>query len=472
MFAGGIIFLYGPTVLAAGVFIVLGFWGKPRWSSPYCIKCRYDLRGRVPSETQACPECGTALQGPKAVGFLRYGRRWSLLVLGAFLILWPFLLAGGVFAAQHLFAGMAQPSPSNMGQQATATVLGYAATNTDKPWGWKELERRLRGGDLSQAEIDQAIDALIAFMLATAPQGYDKPLHWADRFLKPAYGSGAIDDGRVVSFLDAFHGTAPRLNGTLRRARPGENLHVQLRCASTWQHSVGIPVRRLFHLKSVRIGGEPVEITNRSASDDELRGSIRVDAERGQRQIEFIVDFAYVPKADLVGLNARRATPDDWPEGIKRWTATLKSNLTVLGPDDRPVTPVSDATLRPVARKHIKVKDCLTRTEAGKLKLIITLEADNTAVPLSFDASARIDGKEHPMGSMTFLLSGNSRTYSGMEQSVFLAELDTSVRALDVVLEPNPRHWYSDSRVDQCWGERVVLEGVPIRRLDLDAGLR
>ncbi len=165
------------------------------------------MRARVPQDTAMCPKCGTSLAGPKAVGFLRYGRRWSLLVFGVFLILWPVLLFYGVLVAQHLFARVSPPRPSNMRQQTTAAILQYVATSLDESWGWQELEYRLQRGDLSQTDIDQAIDGVIAFMRSSAPQGYDTPIHWADNVLKPAYLAGAIDNNRVASLLDAF--TAP-----------------------------------------------------------------------------------------------------------------------------------------------------------------------------------------------------------------------------------------------------------------------
>jgi len=197
--------------------------------------------------------------------------------------------------------------------------------------------------------------------------------------------------------------------------RPGEHLSFYLRCALTWHHSIGIPVERLFHLKLVRVGALPAKFTDPHRSADLVSGMIRVDVEPGEHEIEFIVEFAYAATADLVGLNTHRALPDDWPTGIKRWTASVKTNLTVLGPNDRPVTPVTDPSLQPLAGQHIKVKNCLTRMEAGKLKLIVTLEAAHTPVPVSFDVVARVDGKAHPMREMTYHFFKNRHTSSGMQ---------------------------------------------------------
>jgi len=52
----GIFVLFVPLLLACGTLLMMAWWGKPAWSTPYCRKCRYDLRGRNPEETRACPE--------------------------------------------------------------------------------------------------------------------------------------------------------------------------------------------------------------------------------------------------------------------------------------------------------------------------------------------------------------------------------------------------------------------------------
>jgi hypothetical protein len=127
-----LILLVAWFLTAAIPMIVLGYRDHPRWSSPYCVKCRYDLRGKDPEQAKDCPECGADLTPRTAVGFVRHGRRRGLVAYGFFLLLLPFLASVGLAVLQYVHSG-SNPNPGNLAAQSNTAVIQFANQRPDEP---------------------------------------------------------------------------------------------------------------------------------------------------------------------------------------------------------------------------------------------------------------------------------------------------------------------------------------------------
>lgn len=462
--------VYLPLLVAAAVLIVLGLWGKPRWSAPYCAKCRYDLRGRLPAETDTCPECGSALTGKKSVGFVRYGRRWGLIVLAIALLLWPFLLLGGTAGYRYFAARSMVPNPGNMAQQTTPDVIAYVKANPDKPWGWKELGKRSLAGQLSQSEVDRVVDDFVAHLSATYPQGMGQPLNWSGDFLLTARKGGVIDDARMMRLMDAYYGPIPHLGQPLERARPGQRLGFNLRAARDWDPFHQSDIGLLSYLREARIDGKPVLQPNPHRHRHQFQGSLNVpdDLAPGEYEVVFETDLAYVNRAYTAGLDEGES-PENWPDPLKRWTAQTIAKLTVLGPEDRPVSPTSEPRLAPKPGQNIRVAYCVARRDPKGVRVSLRFEVEAVLVPLSFDVLIQANGQKYSARDMTYVTRADgSGSYSGLEQELILPDLPAESGTIDILLRPNPEHVYLHSGVTECWGEEVALSNVPIKRLDQD----
>ncbi len=474
-FIAPIILLFVVVFLCVGVGLILaGVRGRALWSSPYCMACKYDLRGRVPEESPNCPECGADLTDPKAVGFLKHGRRPKMIWAGIVIIVAPFALSLILSLAIPFFLRSPRSiGPHNLSQQNTATLLTYVQGHIDEPWGWDELSDRIKAGTLSAAEAEQALGYAITHMTTTKPNGWDQPLHWQDEFLATGYQAGYFSEAAVLDFMDAYHGKAATLD-RLPRVQPGEKtLHFRIRYGSNWpmsQHG-GLPVDLLWTIDTIEIDGETAKFDIQSIDLDLAYGNIHLpDLAPGEYTITVTLDTACIEAQHLVGFNRQNASADDWPQAIRRGPVTIQQTLTILSETDEPVTLSTDPALDPGAG-GILVKHLVVQPERGKRRVSVELDVHGSyAGAVSFDVVMELAGERHDLGPFFFIKSGKGRTYSGTDRSFLVDVLDPDVTTADIILTPNPRHVFSRSEIDAVWGETVMLKDVPVKRFDLRDG--
>lgn len=454
--------------VATVTLIVLGFRGKALWSSPYCIACKYDLRGRVPEESPNCPECGADLTHPKAVGFLRQGCRLKLIVFGAIVFILPVLLITAAFLILPYFTPV---SSSNLQSQSNSKVLTYVQKNPDQPWGWDELAYRIRAGTLSATEVEQALQDLTSYMKAQMPGGWDSPMHWLDDFLKEGYQAGLFSDTSVVNFLDAYSGKTPTIGALPRYQSDQKDIRIDIEFGSnldTLSWDLGLPIEQLWSINEITIDDEPLNYRNNSSFAGGGYANITIPSlAPGDHEIKVTLDAAYFESSDLIGFNYDKATPDDWPKAIRRWRVSAKQTLVVLGESESPVTLSTAPEMNP-GPDGVSVLYVVVQRERGQRRLSLELDVkDEYTGSLSCDIAIELTGEHHQLGFMTLENTTDSRSICGWKQSTLLDDLALSITTANVILTPNPKHVYDEPEIDEVWGEPIVIKDVPIKRYDL-----
>jgi hypothetical protein len=464
--------LLAGVLVAGATLIIIGFRGRALWSSPYCVTCKYDLRGRVPEDSPTCPECGADLTHPKAVGFVRQGRRPKLIWLGVCVLIAPFVLAAGLSVIVYFYASsVRQPiHTGNLSAQTNTAVLTYVQNNINQPWGWDELADRIRAGTLSAAEAEQALGDLTKHMVSQKPNGWDSPMHGPDGFLEAGGQAGLFSDQVLFDFADAYHGKDARIDRLQRLRLNQTDLYLYVQFGSHWEMSqhAGMQVDLLWAIEEVTIGGEPMAFHIQNPQRNTSSAVVDVSGlTPGDHELVVKLDAAYIESSRLIGFNRQKSSPDDWPQALRRWPVSVKRTLTVYGEDDQPVGLSTDAALKPPP-DTVTVKHLVVQPEQGGHRVALELElADGYIGALSYDISIDLAGQRHGMKSMFYIGRQNGRSYNNEEQSILLDELDPSVTTADVVLTPNPRYVYHRSEVDEVWGEPIVIKDVPIKRFDL-----
>ncbi len=146
----------------------------------------------------------------------------------------------------------------------------------------------------------------------------------------------------------------------------------------------------------------------------------------------------------------------------------MTGKLEVLGPNDQPVQPITDAAADPMRQGGIRVSECVVRNGQASAMAYLTLEvADTVTTPIAFRMTLELGGETYDLGAMTMVRDQRSQRYRGMEHQLELrGPLDPSAQAGRLILDPDPTLLYDDSRVTTCWGQRIVLDNVRVRRLD------
>src|SRR6266496_5872905 len=164
------------VALVGLIVLTLGVRGRPDLSSPRCARCSYDLRAvSFMSEQSAgvCPECGAQLSESGAVSFGKWRRQPRLVIGGLTLIALPVLVGLGLGAMprSRSAAMVAAVGPANRSSQPTSAILASLPKSINAPWDWQELDRRLRAGSLSAADVSSAVGILITQLQADRAAG-------------------------------------------------------------------------------------------------------------------------------------------------------------------------------------------------------------------------------------------------------------------------------------------------------------
>ena len=145
---------------------------------------------------------------------LRHKRRPRLVMWGLFLLLCPLAVR---FALSLLWP--------------TGDPLRFLSTNrlitkrlpdqTNEPWIWNELKRRLDSGSLTGEEDGESNKTLVAYMKKSRPTGWDQPLPWQDQCLKAAVSAKRVSDHGLLDFA-TFYGKRPAISRRRRQRREKE----------------------------------------------------------------------------------------------------------------------------------------------------------------------------------------------------------------------------------------------------------
>lgn len=472
-FAFFLVVFFGAFVFA-GILLRFGR-GAPSLSEPRCAKCDYDLRGFSGSAPVRCSECGADLTVPHAVlwGKLppRPRRFWiGLAAMISPVLLLPLLLLG-VKAVAVRTIGVNSPGSPGFSSRSNAQVIASLATSANTPWDWQELERRLAAGTLSNAEVGQAIDKLIAF-LNTQPT--NQPLPWSDPFLAKADLAGKISSQQYQRLAKAFYKPcAVSIAGT---ARAGVRLPVRVRCGGPWQ----LPgCEYVYALRQVSVaGGGTLDIKSdrnpnalkpnpdylSAKAPTEITGKTSLNLPPGKYTLVFTIDAAVlVANTAPLAVNNLPGQAGGWPKGHAAWTEVINVPIEVVSADQSPIALVADPTVDPNRTGAVKINAIRVIREGTGQHVTVDMAINGNIVPCSFDVTLRIDGNQYPIG--WFVASQNSSSIRGL--ALHLEGLNSGVQTADVLLRPNPAHAEGIAGLERIWGGPVDVLNVPLQRYDL-----
>ncbi len=253
---------------------------------------------------------------------LRHERRPRLVMWGLFLLLCPLAVR---FALSLLWP--------------TGDPLRFLSTNrlitkrlpdqTNEPWIWNELKRRLDSGSLTGEEVGESIKTLVAYMKKSRPTGWDQPLPWQDQFLKAAVSAKLVSDQELLDLCDAFYGTRPTIN-SLAPTTPGKrNIWLTIRYGNPFSQGSGIGVDLFWDVTQVSVDGTPVKPTSVNRFAQQWSGNCLVDLAPGDHEVQVDLVCEYADSGKIIGGDASAVPVALWPKARKKWTTTVTAPLKV-----------------------------------------------------------------------------------------------------------------------------------------------
>ncbi|MEX0655405.1 MAG: hypothetical protein WD534_03265 [Phycisphaeraceae bacterium] len=476
-------------VFPVGVWLFWWGWrGRPQFGEPRCGKCGYDLRtvSYTDGAPKQCPECGADLGGRGAVRFGTHRRRPAWMIAGAVLAM-PLLLAvvvgGGLLSWSYTVRSSVSSShtaqinnPAANRSKATAQLITDLATTADEPWTWQELERRHDAGNLSPAEVEGAVAALIAHLQArhaTAPHSH-QPLHWVDTFLQKVRQSGELTDRQLGELYEAFYGPAPEI--LIRPlARPGQRHRFTVSYERHWN----LPgVKLVYALREVRREGQPLPMTDIGSNQhpDErsttgsgyVRSHVPLDLPPGEYELVFVVDAGVMAeRTPFAGRGGMPGQAARWVSPAHVWTYEVPVTVRLVEEGEPIVPVVTDAALGDLSADMLSVERALVRAEEQGVSLHVMLVSE-AASPhaLSYRVRAELtDGTSLDLGR--FLRYGGDR-WQQTRAATLPAGWPADVNALDLHFEPDVGPAEQRLDVFEVWGRPHVIRNVPVERYDGD----
>jgi len=471
-----VIFLFLLVAVPLGItLLLLGARGAPVLSEPRCAKCGYDLRGFAQTAPTRCSECGADLQAPRAVRWGEFRKRPRFVWAGLALLGLPVVMLTAAIMSRTSMAPTAT-------LRSNASMLSSLATSVNQPSDWRELDNRLAAGKLSNAEVAQAVNLLIAD-LSKANNPYHGPLTWSEGFVSRADSAGALSDEQYLRLARAFYG--PGKVDIASHVRQGSQVPFTLHYGGSWHLPNVQLVKALRQVKSSdgsviaaradddarrqRKGQEtPPNADYLSAESPwDINGALATqDLQPGEHQLTFTIDAgALLPQTAPRAVQTKPGQAKNWPTGRAKWSEDISVPLTVMPVGKSPVSLVTDPALDPSVTGAIKVKAIrVIRSGAGQ-RATADIAIDGSAVPCSFDVFLRVVGVEYPIGYHVARRNGSMST----DHSHDFPSLPADVKAADLIFRPNPAHAEGVAGIDRVWGGTVELPNQRLQRYDLEA---
>lgn len=481
-------------LLAAGltlvgvVMLTLGVRGRPVFALPRCRRCKYDLRNMqfMSSEIGNCPECGTSLAVVDAVTFGNWRRQPRRIMAGVALITLPWALLVPVVSfvqARQRTAAIAAGTggPQDMKNLSTPALLASLPKNLSTPWAWQELERRLKAGTLSGADVDAAFAVLAADLNAARAAGKNRqPLHWADRFLTPAIASGAAGKPAVDALCQAYYGLAPQV--TLRtRARVGEPILIASNSYESWD----LPgMQRCWAITGIVVDGTIPLVAQDPKDDDNPLHADALSGGRNQGEVRIALPHALPPgehelalayevgtvseQATFGGLDGRPGTPEKWPSPVAKWQSVVKRKLTIVPAEQSPVSLIADEAKSPFRTSTLTIEQAMARPSSRGVDIVLRWKFSTPPSPfVSYRISLQAGAERIEAGTvMAGTVAPNSTVLPGTT-TTRLKSLPQDVRTVDVLLTPDAKAIEHHVGVEEIWGQPLEIKGIPLQRFDL-----
>ncbi len=396
-------------------------------------------------------------------------RSRGLVIWGIFLLLTPIVGMGALLLARAMLGPQLSSMTTLSNQQVIEQEL---VKRIDEPWVWNELESRLNAGKLNQAEVDAAINKLIAHMKATKPEGWDQPFHWQDDFLAAARQADIVSEPVLFDLCDVFYGPQPRIQPLPRVRESAQGIDITVQYGNTWDSHSGLGLKLVWEVTQVRLDGQPVEFRQNHRHSEQWGGRYEGALSAGAHEITVEVECAYIDPDKLIGLNEYDLPKSQWPKPRKQWKQTVAAPLRVFTKDEPIVPLTTDPNRSPGPNGGVKIDRLAIQPDRDDSKKIVLKLQFNAGlpVPLSYDVAVVLDGETIPLGGIWAYQTANRSSSGSTQLTGRVSQLDESVQYAQVILTPNPAHIERQPEPQEIWGTAVKLPRTPLERLDLEAG--
>ncbi len=427
--------IIAAILLAGGIWLLQrGYLPRRAGQTPHCPACNYILTG---IQADRCPECGRALW----LGNIVHGerrRKPGLAVAGIALIVLALALLTAPFigALQQIDWYHYRP---------TSWVIGDldAGSSAERDKAWTELQRRLADGSVSAAQQNRLVErALREQQAGGGPTGYMSAMI---DFLGKRY----LDHKMSPAQSDAFFANAMKLQLDVRPV-VGQNDPVPFRISAIghgplegwWmrmsEQGCWVDDRSINQGTMSSTGGfsgstTTTNLTPQPPGKHRLRIQMQVGAGTGNfprfddpldhpRTIDLTADFqVIVGKVSI------------------QWTSS--PDVATVG--------------RRLMASNFRIDSDASMALTGQIGVV------SPPANLAFDVFARVDGKEYPLGGVSFHQnSAASAIYQVSSQSLPPGDL----RQIDIILRSSARVAKQTIDFTTAWEGEVVIPNVPVRQ--------
>ena len=339
----------------------------------------------------------------------------------------------------------------------TGLVVRDLDRNMTRGAAWKELQRRLEAGELSQAMIDDALDRIVIRIDAGAP---DVPE--SGHFLGALFAKDRLRSDQWRRIAEAVARPSPRIEARTR-ARAGRPFQFAIAAPPMYPFQL----QRMVRVRTVRAeDGTKLRLDRWTPGDRSTNGLGRqtVEAEAGvdllplgPQTLTFDLEVAVVLNQAV----ARMGWSDDMA-ALHRWTVQIPWAVEVVPPDTPTIEVVRDPALADEIRSRISVIgfqiDPSHRGSFDEVELHLEVRPYED-FGLAFDVIVRADGRQSVIGRT--LRQPYSSTIEGLRMTVDDAGGLIEAGRADVILVTNLAY-ADDSESLRKWDGELTFENVPV----------
>lgn len=417
------------------VLLALGVRGRRLNDHPICSRCRYDLVGLNPTPA-LCPECSGELAHPRAVIDGARAKRRGLIALGAIMLL---LAVGGggllAWGAASRFNWNTIKPEWLLEREALAFGASF------DPGVLDELLRRAGQGELGSATHRRVAEHAITLQP-------DPAAAWAVQYgdlIETAHDAGVLDALALARYFKAGIDVSAEVR---ERVRVGDACPVVVRVAAprlgTRNYYIG------FSDGSALLNGEP-------APDVIGGGMIGISGNSGSGSIASATLIAGAAGPQVLDVSYNALVQLMWDaEPVAIVAQQQRLEFVAVAPDQPLYWFVEDESLRAAMRAAISVRRASLSADGLRLSVDVVLSTLPEAV--AFEAMLEADDLRIPLGTLG-AAAGAGQHHAGL---VAVVPAGFSAERFDLVLVPTQTVTGSALHVERVWGERVVIEDVPI----------
>jgi hypothetical protein len=429
--------LLGLTLLVTGLLLLrLGLWPKRHGDTPFCAACGYNLTALI---SDRCPECGT-ITTPATTVHGERRRRPVVIILGT-----VFALFGAVRSTD----GLRQAARQVDWYRFIPTT--YVIADTDSPdtaratAAWWELTKRARSRRLSSENLAALTARALLGQVNTIA---DSKTRLCINFLAMCHRRGLLTPQQQETFFR-------QMVSSELRARPrvsaGDAIPYEFTCRwrTPWGFRANLIPRRISVDRDetvLRPDDYRSWTENAAETCTVVQGTTR-SSRQGPQTLRLVCEVQIV-----------RSNPGDQPESAPlRREISAAAPVEVLDPAAAPsVTLLTDPALKNKLVACFRPDDFHYDSETESLTGVF--HAGELPVSVAFEAFARIDHKEHPIGRI-FGRQGEIKTPRYCRCTC----PPPGEATIDLILRSSPQVARSTLDLFEIWNGELIFDNVPVK---------